>query len=86
MDELTVQSQVKTFIDRELLRGQDHVEADSPLLELGIIESLSLVTLIGFLQKEFQIEIPDRDLLPTNFGSVKSISKLVLRLHASAAA
>ena len=46
---------------------------DAPLLEGGILDSLSLLRLVVFVEERFGITVGEGDLLPQNFGSVNTI-------------
>jgi acyl carrier protein len=48
-----------------------------PLIEGQVIDSLDLLTLISALEEEFDLEIPDEDLLPDNFSSISQIAAYV---------
>jgi acyl carrier protein len=78
---------VDTFLEGH---GED-LEPDSPLLELGIIDSFSLAELVTWCERQFQIRIPERELTPENLESVAALAGLLGRLaddgqavHASA--
>jgi acyl carrier protein len=71
---------LKEFISQELAYGEDlKVEEHSDLLEKGIIDSVSLVRLVSFLEERYNIEIQDEDLIPTSFRSPRTIEALVTR-------
>jgi acyl carrier protein len=72
---------IRRFIATELLRGQQNepLGDDDPLLESGIIDSMGVMSLLAFLEKEFSIQVPGDDLIPENFGSIASIAALVER-------
>ncbi len=73
---------VKSFIIAEFLTGrEDVVDDDSHLLKLGIIDSISLVRLTGFIQDELGIEVPPTEVTPDNFKSIRSIVELLGRLR-----
>ncbi len=46
---------------------------DTSLLEGGILDSLSLLRLVVFLEEQFNITVGEADLLPENFDSVNTI-------------
>ena len=46
---------------------------DTSLLDSGILDSLSLLRLVVFLEERFGITMGDADLLPENFASVNAI-------------
>jgi acyl carrier protein len=53
------------------------VDVDYPLLENQVVDSLGMVTLISLLEDEFDVEIDDRDVVPTNFASIGRIAAFV---------
>lgn len=48
-----------------------------PLLESGIIDSLGVLDLVGFLEEAFDVKIDDDDLIPENFGNIECIVAFV---------
>ncbi len=47
------------------------------MVEDGIIDSFTVLSLVNALEKEFDITIPARCVLPTNFGNKEMIISLV---------
>lgn len=77
---------VRSYIQRELMVGEAReVQDDSPLLEWGVIESLKMVALLSFLEREYQVVIPETEHVPENFQDVAALTRLVERLQAGAA-
>jgi len=60
---------------------EDDVELDenTTLISSGIVDSFSMVSLKRFLEKQFEITIPDADATPEAFDSVSRIIELVQR-------
>jgi acyl carrier protein len=54
-----------------------NVSNDEALLKHGLIDSLGILDVVTFVEKEFSISVSDEDLLPENFGSVQSITEFV---------
>lgn len=50
---------------------------EDDLLESGIIDSLGILDLVAFVEKEFGIAVSDEDLLPENFNSVDHLAAFV---------
>ena len=50
------------------------------LVDDGILDSLSIVTIVSELSMEYDIDIPYEDIAPENFNSVDSIAALVEKL------
>jgi len=46
---------------------------DTPLLESGILNSLSLLKLVVFLEKQFGVVVPADELVPDNFKTIDVI-------------
>jgi acyl carrier protein len=53
------------------------IDEDYPLLEKQVIDSLGMVTLVSLLEDEFNVEIDDGDVVPSNFRTIKDIAGLV---------
>lgn len=82
-----VRQALSEFVRKEILpEGMTELDDHTPLLDSGIIESLSLVSLIGFIQTRFAVRVPDSDIVAQNFADLESISKLVVKLSAKSAA
>jgi acyl carrier protein len=72
---------IRSFIQEELLFEDPNrvLTLDTPLLEQQIIDSLGLMELVAFLEREFEIEVDDADITTEHFQSVKEIAELVGR-------
>ena len=72
------------YVRKEYLEEDD----DRPLTETtrlisgGIVDSFSMVSLKRFLERKYDVKIPDADASPEAFDSVDSIALLVERLAA----
>ena len=66
---------INDYISRELVQDPALLPLadETPLLESGILDSLSLLRLVVFLEERFGITMGDADLLPENFASVNTI-------------
>jgi acyl carrier protein len=70
-----VETVIKDYISRELVQDPALLPLadDASLLESGILDSLSLLRLVVYLEERFGIMVGDADLLPENFASVEAI-------------
>jgi acyl carrier protein len=70
-----VETVINDYISREFVRDPALLPLadETPLLDSGILDSLSLLRLVVFLEERFGITMGDADLLPENFASVKTI-------------
>jgi len=73
--------EVEQFIVNEIAagRGIDAIEHDSDMLAGGVIDSLGITELIGFLEREYGIKVEDDDIDAENFRSIQSIVAFVER-------
>ncbi len=66
---------INDFISRELVQDASVLPLGNTtsLLETGILDSLSLLRLVVYIQERFGIPVDDVDLVPENFDSVDAI-------------
>lgn len=70
-----VEKIINDYISREIIQDPARLPLsnEASLLEGGILDSLSLLRLVVFVEERFGITVGDGDLLPQNFGSVNTI-------------
>lgn len=56
--------------------------ASDELVDDGILDSLTIVSLIGTLSMEYGIDIPYEEIVPENFNSIEAMAAMVERLRA----
>jgi len=66
--------QIRTVIER-VVKKPLGIDRDASLFESGLLDSFMLVDLVGGLEEEFQIKIPDSDLIPQRFDSISKIER-----------
>ena len=66
---------INDYISRELVQDQAllPLENATSLLDTGVLDSLSLLKLVVFVQDRFGIVVDDVDLVPEHFASVDAI-------------
>ena len=50
---------------------------DESLFESGVLDSFALTDMVGALEKEFSMRIPDTDLTPRKFDSIARIETYI---------
>lgn len=65
------------FVSIELLHGEQDLDEQTPLLALGVIDSLSMVSLLDFIQRTFHVVVPNDSVTVENFEDVSAIAELV---------
>ena len=74
-----IKETVRQFILNNFLQGEDpsNLTDDTELKESGILDSLSTLKLVSFLEETFKVEFEANDLDAGNLASLASIEKLV---------
>ena len=65
------------FYDRDLSK----LGVDDSLLANGLLDSMAILKTVTFCEEQFGITIPDQEVLPDHFESVRAIAKLVERVR-----
>lgn len=55
----------------------DEFDESTKLIELGILNSLSMIKLLGFIREDIGVDVPAREINVKNFKDVRSITALV---------
>lgn len=66
---------IRRFVDAQLLDPGVLVEGD-PLAD-GLLDSLAIEQLIGFLEESFDLEFDDEELVAENFASIDTVADFV---------
>ncbi|MEJ2239102.1 MAG: acyl carrier protein [Gemmatimonadales bacterium] len=78
---------VLEYIRSEYLEDDDEdvdLDVNTPLISSGIVDSFSMVSLKRFLEKQYDISIPDEQASADAFDTVSSIVALVKKYQGSA--
>ncbi len=71
-------SSIKNFIRTELIYDDEKdFDENTNLIERGIVDSMSLVRLISFIEENCEIQVQDEDIVPENFSSLNKISSFI---------
>jgi acyl carrier protein len=72
---------LRSYVGEQILQDPEvPIERDTPLLEWGVLNSLSTTQLVGFIRDRFQIEVPPEEMVGNNFKDLGSISRMLLQL------
>jgi acyl carrier protein len=73
MDRKTVLSE---YIKNEIIRNSNaQLDENEDLLGAGILDSLSILKLVAFVEERFGIQVPDEDVVFDNFKSVSALEE-----------
>lgn len=64
------------YINEQLLAGSEAppLNVEDDLLENGLIDSMGMMSLIGFIEDHFGVKIPPQEMTIENFKTVKAIN------------
>jgi acyl carrier protein len=62
------------WLGRRLVPAGAHIDADTPLFERGLVDSLGILRLIAWTERAIGRRIPDREVRMDRFGSVRAIA------------
>ena len=77
---MTLEQRIKDHILAQYLGGSSEgLEDDTPLLELNILDSISIFDILQFLSNSEQVEVPIEEVTPENFASIRTMVHLIER-------
>jgi 2-hydroxymuconate-semialdehyde hydrolase len=66
------------YIMKEFVEDPDEeIDENTPLMSSGLIDSLSIVSLVAFIDKKYGIKIPDEKGTVENFETVTKIIDVI---------
>ena len=76
MEQQIIAGRIKTFLAQQF-PATKNVGNDDSLLRNGLINSLGILEVVTFLEKEFDFTVSNAELLPENFNSIWTLSNFV---------
>jgi acyl carrier protein len=75
----SIRDTVKAFVLENFLPGEDprNLTDETELKESGILDSMSTLKLVAFLEERFKVEFEANDLEAGNLSSLANIERLV---------
>jgi len=74
---MTVRARIREFIIESFF--VDDFSDDDSFLRNSIVDSLGMLELVAFLEKEFRIKVSDAELVPENLDSLAKVCAFVER-------
>jgi acyl carrier protein len=75
---MNIETKIETFIRNDLLLARKKaIGYDESLISSGILDSLTLLQMIAYLEEEFGITIGDGDMDPANFETIRDMAAFV---------
>jgi len=75
-----IRDAVRAYILEQFLPGEDsrNLTDETELKENGILDSLSTLKLVSFLEEQYGVEFEANDLEPGKLATIEAIERLVL--------
>jgi len=73
---MDVRSEIRSFLKKNAPKGIGFTDSDNLLMK-GVIDSLRMLDLIGFLEEKYRLKIDEDELMPENFESVEAMARFV---------
>jgi acyl carrier protein len=65
---------LENYIKVEVLRNRNaRLDENDDLIGSGILDSLGILQIVTFIEKSFNIQVPDEDVVFENFQSLKTL-------------
>jgi len=70
---------IRSHLQQEFLHDRPDVRLDDdfPLVEEGLIDSIGIFRLVNFLESTFDVALAPQDINLANFGSIRTIARMV---------
>jgi acyl carrier protein len=78
-DILMIKSQIKKFITETAMLDKEEVKDETLIFDEGIFDSMGFLSLINYIEKEFNIKAEDSELLEENFESVNTMVNYITK-------
>jgi acyl carrier protein len=77
------QQEITAFILENLASETKELKPEQPLLQ-GLLDSMELMSLVGFIEERFGIHVPNDEVVIENFESVEAVAAFVESKRAAA--
>lgn len=73
-----VTARIRKFLVEHFPSARNHaLGEDDHLLANGILDSLGVLDVVGYLEQEFGLTVADEDLVPEHFQTLRSLTAFV---------
>ena len=80
-----IEPKIREFIARDLLFNENEFPYpdDGSFLRAGIIDSLGVIELVTFVERQFSVQVQPAEVTPENFDSVSRLAAYIRRKSGS---
>ncbi len=77
---MDVDSELKDYLMQLAVDAErESIEPDDDLIGQGVIDSVGLIKLVEYVERQFGIKLDDEEIVPENFQSLRCLSRFVRR-------
>jgi acyl carrier protein len=76
---LEIRDRIRDFLRTEMNKDVAAVTDTESLLEAGILDSMGVVQLVGFIERDYGVPVSDDDMVPENFDSIVAVEAFINR-------
>lgn len=81
---MTIKESIRSYISEELLEDEEPVGDQENLLADGMVDSIGMLRLIGFIEESWGVSVPLEDITIENFRTIEAMHDYLVKLGASA--
>ena len=75
-----MEKKIERFIVQEILFGRmEHIAPDESLINSGILDSVTLLQLISFIEEQFDITVEDEEVTADNFETIQIMREFIVK-------
>lgn len=78
---MDVKEEIRQYVAENFLFSDNGFELDNDesFLEAGVVDSLGVLELVTFVEENFDVQVPDEEIVPDNFDSVNRLADYIGR-------
>ncbi|WP_430813449.1 acyl carrier protein [Carboxylicivirga sp. RSCT41] len=78
LNKTEIQSQLIDFLCNQFMVEVEDIELDESLVDTGIIDSMGLIEIASYIEKEYDFKVTNEMMNRSNFGSVYKIVDFIV--------
>jgi acyl carrier protein len=79
--EMNVKEKIREYVAENFLLSSNGFDLgdDESFLEAGVVDSLGVLELVTFVEENYNVRVPDDEIVPGNFDSVDKLAAYIGR-------
>jgi acyl carrier protein len=75
---------IRGFLKRDLrIADAETLDPELPLVQRGVLDSIEVIQVVAFIEREFGITVDETEVLPCNLRTLSAMSAFVARKRAA---